>query len=531
MTNKLYQRFSTDIDFSAYDHIVVGSGMGGLTAATWLAKSGKKVAILERHYVPGGFTHSFKRKHGFQWDVGVHYVGNMDENGSLRSMFNFLTDGKLEWESMGDVYDVVHIGDKKFEIKAGKENFREQLILYFPEEEKAINQYLSLIEKANKRGAAFFFEKVFEPWLSKLVGWIFRRRYFKYSQKTTWEVLSGLTKNKSLIAVLCGQCGNYGLSPKYSSFGAHAMVISHFLEGGYYPIGGADQICLKTIEVLKSLGSDVFIKADVQKIIVENNKVTGVRVNDSVISCSSVISNVGVNNTFNHLLSESVRKRCNFNLQQVQPASGHLCLYIGLDKSSEELDLPKYNVWYYAHENTDELIEKAEFASAATNFAYISFPSAKDPDWESKNPGTATIQAITVGNYDWFSSYEDQPWMKREAAYIQMKKDFELAMLDRLYKLFPQLRGHIKVTEVSSPLSTKHFSNYKNGEIYGLAHTPNRFKLPFLRPKTRIKGLKLVGQDITLVGVSGAMLSGMLCATTILKHRSWRIFNEINKSK
>ena len=235
MTNKLYQRFSTDIDFSAYDHIVVGSGMGGLTAATWLAKSGKKVAILERHYVPGGFTHSFKRKHGFQWDVGVHYVGNLDENGSLRSMFNFLTDGKLEWESMGDVYDVVHIGDKKYEIKAGKENFREQLISYFPEEEKAINQYLSLIEKANKRGAAFFFEKVFEPWLSKLVGWIFRRRYSKYSQKTTWEVLSGLTKNKSLIAVLCGQCGNYGLSPKYSSFGAHAMVISHFFRRRILP--------------------------------------------------------------------------------------------------------------------------------------------------------------------------------------------------------------------------------------------------------------------------------------------------------
>jgi all-trans-retinol 13,14-reductase len=531
MTEKIYERFSEDIDFTMYDHIVIGSGIGGLTTATWLAKSGKKVAILERHYVPGGFTHSFKRKHGFQWDVGVHYVGNMDKDGTLIGMFNYLTDGKLEWESMGDIYDVVYIGDKKFEIKAGKENFRKQLISYFPEEEHVINEYISLIEKANKRGAQFFFEKVFEPWLSNSVGWIIRKRYAKYSEKTTWEVLSELTNNKLLIAVLCGQCGNYGLSPKYSSFGVHAMVIAHFMEGGYYPKGGADQICHKTIEVLNSLGSKVFINADVQEIITENNKVVGVRVNDTVIKSKSVISNVGVNNTFNYLLSESSKKRCNFNLKEVKPASGHMCLYIGLNKSSAELNLPKHNVWYYAHENTDELIEKAELSKAPSKFAYISFPSAKDPDWETKNPGTSTIQAMSVGNYDWFRTFEDQPWMKREDAYKKMKADFESTMLERLYSIFPQLKGHIQVTEVSSPLSTKHFSNYKNGEIYGLAHTPDRFKLPFLRPKTKIKGLKLVGQDITLVGISGAMLSGMLCATTILKHRSWRHFKDINNAK
>jgi all-trans-retinol 13,14-reductase len=212
----------------------------------------------------------------------------------------------------------------------------------------------------------------------------------------------------------------------------------------------------------------------------------------------------------------------------VKPASGHICLYIGLNKSSAELNLPKNNVWYYAHENTDELIEKSSLSEAPANFAYISFPSAKDPEWETINPGTSTIQAISVGNYDWFTTYENQPWRNREDAYKQLKIDFEASMLEQVLRLFPQLKGNIQVTEVSTPLSTKHFSNYKNGEIYGLAHSPERFMLPFLRPKTRIKGLMLVGQDITLVGVSGAMLSGMLCATTLLKLKSWRIFKAIN---
>ncbi|MDO5971723.1 NAD(P)/FAD-dependent oxidoreductase [Flavivirga aquimarina] len=530
MHKKNYETFSSDMDFSGYEYFVIGSGIGGLTAATWLAKAGKKVAVFERHYVPGGFTHSFKRKHGFKWDVGVHYVGNMDKNESLLGMFNFITDDKLKWESMGNVYDVVHVGGKKYQFRAGKENFRKQFIAYFPKEEDVINKYISLIEKANKRGAAFFFEKVFEPWLSKSLGWIIRKRYAHYSQKTTWEVLSKLTDNKLLIAVLCGQCGNYGLSPKYSSFGAHAMVIAHFMEGGYYPKGGADKICHNIIEVLNALGSKVFINADVQEIITKNNKVTGIKIDNTVIKSSNVISNVGVDNTFNQLLSKSAKKRCNFNLREVKPASGHMCLYIGLNKSSAELNLPKHNVWYYANENTDELIEKTNLADAPNNFAYISFPSAKDSEWETENPGTSTIQAMSVGLYDWFSAYENQPWMNRDDAYKKMKANFEMTMLNKIYSLFPQLKGHVQVTEVSSPLSTRHFSNYKHGEIYGLAHTPNRFKLPFLRPKTKIKGLKLTGQDITLVGVSGAMLSGVLCATTILKLRSWRVFKKMNKA-
>ncbi|UXP31664.1 NAD(P)/FAD-dependent oxidoreductase [Reichenbachiella agarivorans] len=529
MPQKNYSKFPTKTPDESYDHIIIGSGMGGMTLATFLAKAGKKVAIFERHYVPGGFTHAFKRKDGLQWDVGVHYMGNMDKSSGIRKIMDFLTGHQLEWESMGDIYDVIHIGEDTYEIPAGKENYRKKMKDYFPNDTQAIDQYLSLVDSANRRGGAFFMEKSFEPFLSHTIGRVIRSMYHQFSKKTTLEVLMTLTANRRLIAVLCGQCGNYGLPPAESSFAAHAMVVGHFMEGGYYPHGGSPQIGKNTLRTFAKLGGKTYISADVTSIVVKNNSVQGIQISDQFIACKSVISNIGVDNTFNHLLTKEQSIYCHFDLKKVKASSAHMCLYIGLDKTDKELNLPKYNIWNYATEIYANDLSQITPSNAPEKFAYISFPSAKDPEWATDHPVSSTIQAISVGRYEWFTEYENQPWLNREEAYQQIKTTFQEAMLKKLYKLLPQAEGHVIYTEVSTPLSTKHFSNYQHGEIYGLAHTPNRFNLPFLKPKTRIKGLRLVGQDITIVGVAGAMMSGMLCAITILKFGIWKVFRDMNK--
>ena len=531
MKYKKYKKFDSSINYKNYDHIVIGSGIGGLTVATWLAKAGKKVLVLEQHYVPGGFTHTFKRKFGLKWDVGVHYVGNVSESGSLRKLFDFITDSKLKWSSMGEVYDVIHIAGKIYEFKSGSENFKDQLLKYFPKEEKAISLYLKLIAKSNKRANAFFFEKTFEPFLSKIIGWTIINRFHKYSKMTTLEVLKKITNNQRLISVLCAQCGNYGLSPKYSSFAAHALIVGHFMEGGYYPDGGSAQISNNIIDVLYKNGGEVLVNAKVSEIIVESNKVRGVKIKDKFIQCNSVISNVGINNTFNHLLEEESRKIMGHTFQNIKPSVGHMCLYVGLDKSDLKLNLPKYNIWYFQNQNIDDILKSDEMASVASNFSYISFPSSKDTKWNESNPEKSTIQIISLGNYSWFKDYENSSWKDRPTKYTNLKEEYKQIMLKRLFLLFPQIKEHVVYTEVSTPLSTKYFSDYKQGEIYGIEHSPQRFNFNFLRPKTKIKGLFLVGQDITIVGVAGAMLSGMLAAISILKFKVILLFLSMNKLK
>jgi all-trans-retinol 13,14-reductase len=524
----LYQRFSATEDLSGYDYIVIGSGIGGLSTAIFLSKAGKKVLVLESHYVPGGFSQTFKRNNGFVWDVGVHYVGNMDkENSFLRKMTDYLTDKKLNWEFMGDVYDVVHIGKDSFSFVAGKEKLRSKLHGYFPEEKSAIDLYFKKLDQATRYARLFFLQKSF-PWILQLtIGKLFKALFRKYSSRTTYEILRTLTGNEKLISVLCSQCGNYGLPPRKSSFGVHAVVTNHFLEGGYYPVGGSAEIYNSLVQTLLKDGGQLRIRAKVDEIVVDDGHVSGVKVSSQFIPCKNVISNAGAENTYSKLLAGAKWNKITENLKS---STAHLCLYIGLDRSDAELNLPRHNVWYYAHYDFEEIIKNQyQSPNAPLQFAYLSFPSAKDPHWKEKNPGKATIQATGPALYEWFKDFENTHWMKRGPEYDGIKNAFKGKMLEKLYELFPQIKGHVVHAEVSSPLSTNHFTNYRHGEIYGLEHSPDRFKLKLLQPKSSIKGLYLVGQDIVTVGVGGALASALLCSTQILKFQMAKQFKAMVK--
>ena len=146
---------------------------------------------------------------------------------------------------------------------------------------------------------------------------------------------------------------------------------------------------------------------------------------------------------------------------------------------------------------------------------YLSFPSAKDPDWNNRYPGKSTIDIITLIPYETFEKWKGSPWKKRGEEYEAIKEEIAARLLKELYKQLPQVEGKINCYELSTPLTTEHFVNYEKGEIYGLDHSPARFRQSFLKPRTKIKNFYLTGQDIVTAGVGGALFSGVLTAMAI----------------
>lgn len=139
---------------AAFDAIVIGSGIGGLAAAALLARHGlRRVLVLERHSTPGGFTHTFTRR-AFEWDVGVHYVGETRPGTELRRLFDHITDSELDWADMGEVYDRAVIAGETFDFVKGRPAFRERMIGYFPGEAQAIDTYLELIDRTCEPAAS-----------------------------------------------------------------------------------------------------------------------------------------------------------------------------------------------------------------------------------------------------------------------------------------------------------------------------------------------------------------------------------------
>ena len=242
--------------------------------------------------------------------------------------------------------------------------------------------------------------------------------------------------------------------------------------------------------------------------------------NGDTIEAKHIISNAGVVNTNRDLLSQqgSISSKLADRLDTVKQTKSYVCLHLGLNRSAKDLGIKNTNLWIYPDYDHDKSVENyINDQNADFPVLYVSFPSAKDEAWDQDHPNSATMEAITLGRWSWYKKWEDLEWKKRGDDYENDKDILTDRILDVVFQHVGGIKDHIDHKELSTPLTVRDLANYPKGEMYGIDHSPDRFRQRWLRPRSDVKGLFYTGQDITTVGVSSALFSGLITASSVLK--------------
>ncbi|XP_066520715.1 inactive all-trans-retinol 13,14-reductase-like [Hoplias malabaricus] len=518
------------------DAIVIGSGIGGMTAAATMAKTGKRVLVLEQHDQAGGCCHTFTEK-GFEFDVGVHYLGQLHENSLFRVVMDQITEGQLQFVELDQHFDTVVIGtreeQRQYTLYSGKTEMEEHLKKQFPADVRAVGEFFRMMKMSARRTPFLASLKLMPCWLGMflLKSGIadLCSSVFRLIGTSATEVVNRLTSNKDLQIVFAYYF--YGVPPKDSSCLINALMLQHFKRGAYYPKGGASEIPFHITKVIQKYGGNVLVRAPVSRILVDSKGAAyGVAVRkgqeEVEVRAPIIISNCGLFNTFKRLLPPEIQSKPEIQqrLDMVRPGRASLLLFSGFDATPEELGITSTSYWVFKNNDMDGMME--EFFSLEKDEApenipmmFLTFPSAKDPTSQIRHPGKSCMTILTMVNYEWFEEWKDSTVKKRGDDYVQYKTRFGKCLFDWACVLFPKLREKLVYQDVATPLTNTHYLNSYRGAIYSADHNLGRFKAEVMaknRCDTPIKNLYISGQDLFSCGIVGALHGGLLCASAAL---------------
>ena len=277
-----------------------------------------------------------------------------------------------------------------------------------PSEHRGVRKYFRAMDTGMLGMGGWLLSKTLSPFLRSILHPLLMLPARGTLNKTTKEVFErcGLKSTKA-YGMLTYLYGDYGLNPGQSAWGVHAAVMNHWKGGAYYPYGGSSTLAMGACEVIRRKGGQVLVNAKVKKIVVENNRAVGVELErGQVIKAKMVVSDAGFRNTCERLLTREQAEYATTKdfVQALQTGGEDACvvgggipgglgpsctllnLFVGFDKSCEELDIPATNRWITPSWDMDKNAEEfiAGDGEGEMPIVFIGSNSAKDASYKMR---------------------------------------------------------------------------------------------------------------------------------------------------
>lgn len=507
-----------------YDAVVIGAGIGGLSAAGMLAKSGKKVAVLEKNHTPGGVANSFRRGR-FEFEISLHELCGFGPDdrpfGSARKVLDALgLSHRIDWVRVPEAYRLITFEDADpidAVLPFGIEAFTDAMERYVPGCRESVSNTFLLATEIRAALAALGSARTPEEKLARLKE---HGDFLHIASLTVEEGFTALGMPQRAADIMKGYWAYLFTDCTELSFLHYINMVNSYIElGSVIPRMRSLELSHTIADLIRENGSDVFLNAPVSRIMTENGRASGVELADGTkFPADDVICNVSPTVAFGSLLAPeevgpSDRKKTN-----ARELSGRgFCVYLGLNRSAEELGLRNYS--YFIYPDMDTAAQYRAAASPETNLVQNTVcQNVADP--AASPPGTCILTMTTLFSSDWWGGVPDEN-------YYREKEAFAAQMIDTFEKATGiSVQPHIEEIEIASPQTFARMIGSPEGAIYGYraAMWDNILARKLMDGcLSEIDRLHFCGGfGMNLNGYSSAMASGMDAANRIMRREGAR---------
>ena len=490
--------------------IVIGAGLGGLSAATMLAKNGLSVLLLERHNVPGGYATSFVRGR-YEFEIALHElsgIGPPEHRGTLYRYLDYLgVASQVEFLSLSHLYRSV-FPDLDVTLPVGREAFEAKLCEIYPHEAPGIRRFVKRVFDMGRDFARIARQR---GQLNPVTVPLRYPHFFRYLPTTWGHVLDRDVHDPRARAVLSQYWGYFGMPPSKISFLYFASGLAAYIrQGPAFPKGRSQALSNALIAVFEELGGEVRFNCGVKRITTSNGRVTGVITEEDEERVADwIISNADPITTCRDMLgAEHVPSEFFTRLQSSEVAASTVNVYLGVARPHEELGLTEHEIFINSNYDLDRQYEQMSRLDPPDAIAVTCYNVVYP---EISPPGTSIV-VLTALAYA-------EPWYRVPLTeYVDTKNRLAEGMIHLAERIAPGLRECTQVVEVSTPLTNIRYAGTRGGSIYGFNQPPRDNMVWRMGHRGPLDGLYFVGAWTQPGGgFEPAIMSGQMAGGAILR--------------